>query len=498
MKNEIIKFVIVLLFITTIIAICLAENPQFLISGAESLESGQIEEAISYFKKAATVDEIEPADLHILLSAIYNMVGRYTEAIDEARLALKLNPVLREGIKIILGASYKENLEYPDIEIYKKSLPHNLKAKVFFVLGIILQRNGVWKKAIKAYRTAIELEPDFQWLRYNIIDKLYEHKDEISLDNLAIEEYIEIIKRCPSAENYKALGDIYFDKDKDKAIGFYMEAVKLDQNYAEAYRAIGGAFADSGRYEEALRYLKKAIDLDPDNLEYHYTLGLLYVALGRLSDAVKEYNLLKDKQIYVGFSPEYLEYAIIYSRYFGKIQKVKGGIQIGFEIEYLPPRDKNKKLWSYFDRAIDYKNKGMYEEAIEEYKKSLKVKETIFANYELGTLYIRYGDCNNGLRYLTKARDLANDRGILYGALAMAYCACDKNDEAIQLLESFLQRNPRDIYVLYTLGEILFESGNWNKVVEIYEKLKDVDGIIFGLVEDKYGEAKSQLGAKQK
>lgn len=86
------------------------------------------------------------------------------------------------------------------------------------------------------------------------------------------------------------------DKDAEAVLAF-QEAVKLDQNLAEAHFRLGLGYESTGKREEAESEFKKAtaaykkyLEDNRDDAEAHYDLGQAYAALGQYSEAIREYR----------------------------------------------------------------------------------------------------------------------------------------------------------------------------------------------------------------
>ena len=59
------------------------------------------------------------------------------------------------------------------------------------------------------------------------------------------------------------------------AIGMYKKAIEIDPEYTDAYSNCSASLALLGRVDEAIEYVKKALDLDPDDpqiREFHISL----------------------------------------------------------------------------------------------------------------------------------------------------------------------------------------------------------------------------------
>jgi adenylate cyclase len=73
----------------------------------------------------------------------------------------------------------------------------------------------------------------------------------------------------------------------DQAVADGERAVAINPNYADGYRALSDALASFAKPEEALRAAEKAIRLNPAAQDYYgYALGNAYVQMGRYQEAI--------------------------------------------------------------------------------------------------------------------------------------------------------------------------------------------------------------------
>jgi len=75
----------------------------------------------------------------------------------------------------------------------------------------------------------------------------------------------------------------------DEAIGYFETAMRLDPFYPPWYDSwLGGAYQLAGRYDDAIRIVRKLIDKSPDYLPAHLTLVATYMLSGREAEARAE------------------------------------------------------------------------------------------------------------------------------------------------------------------------------------------------------------------
>jgi Flp pilus assembly protein TadD len=76
----------------------------------------------------------------------------------------------------------------------------------------------------------------------------------------------------------------------------FQRAFALDPENALAGQGMGKALVHLDRASEALPYLEKAVQVDPENTEIHYQLAMVYRKLGRQSDADREFGTFQRLQ----------------------------------------------------------------------------------------------------------------------------------------------------------------------------------------------------------
>ena len=196
--------------------------------------------------------------VHNNLGVAYDKLGRYQEAIESYKQAIRIEP------------------DYADA--------HNN-------LGITYGKLGRWQDAIESYKQAIRIEPDYAEAHYNL-GFAY---DELGLYQDAIESYKQAIRIKPDlAEAHYNLGVAYGKLGRyQDALESYKQAIRIEPDYAKAYINLGVAYYKLGRYRDAVEAYKQAIRIKPDYADAHYILGVAYLVIGDKESALEEYKILK-------------------------------------------------------------------------------------------------------------------------------------------------------------------------------------------------------------
>ncbi|MCP4348787.1 MAG: tetratricopeptide repeat protein, partial [Desulfobacterales bacterium] len=128
------------------------------------------------------------------------------------------------------------------------------KRDSFYELGINSYYKKKYKEAIKQYRKAIEIDPNYAYA-------------------------------------YNGLGSAYDDLENyEEAIKQYKKAIEIDPNDATYYSNLGNTFKNQKNYEEAIKQYKKAIEIDPNDANVYSLLGILYYEQKKYEEAIKQYK----------------------------------------------------------------------------------------------------------------------------------------------------------------------------------------------------------------
>lgn len=81
----------------------------------------------------------------------------------------------------------------------------------------------------------------------------------------------------------------------NEAIIELKNALQIDPKFGPAVHLIGRAYSAKGWHLDAVRALRGAVELQPDNLEVHADLGRTYIKIEAWDDALREAATITDK-----------------------------------------------------------------------------------------------------------------------------------------------------------------------------------------------------------
>ena len=141
-------------------------------------------------------------------------------------------------------------------------------------LGLVLVKLQKTKDAIKAYQTAIKLNPRMS-IAYSNLGNIY-HK-VLNDTEMAKKSFEKAIDAEPDfAVAFNNLGNLYRDLNQpEKAIGYLKKAIEKEPKLFTAYKNLGVTYSSMGDFKKSIEYYYKALSINPDYLESHREIALL-------------------------------------------------------------------------------------------------------------------------------------------------------------------------------------------------------------------------------
>ncbi len=199
------------------------------------------------------ITRLEPnnAENHLLLGRLYRLNNELLKAEDEFKTAVKVQPDSEEALTT-LAYLYNEEGDASRAADVLSNVPESARsAKLYSALGYTYEQQKDYKKAIAAYRKAVDLD----------------HENLDSVRGLA--------------------QNLMNDGQTDAALEQYKSIVDADPHDAQSYMRMAEIYRRDGKFDQALDALKKAGTEVPDSQEVPYNVAVIYQAQGRFDDAVK-------------------------------------------------------------------------------------------------------------------------------------------------------------------------------------------------------------------
>jgi predicted O-linked N-acetylglucosamine transferase (SPINDLY family) len=212
----------------------------------------------------------------------------------------------------------------------------------------------------------------------------------------------------------------------------YRRVLSADRNNAGALHLLGTIAGGVGLEQEAVRLIRRAIDVWPDHVEARRDLGALLAKQGRYDEAIAEH----------------LEAARIRPDYF----------------------DAHLALGDMFHQL------GRNEEAVQSYSRAAAIKRDSTEAYcGLGESLLALGRANEAVAEFSRAAQVSPGVAAAQFGLANSLRASGRQAEALKAYVAAITAKPDFALGYYTLGQTLEEVGRLDNAAGAYQRAAEID-----------------------
>jgi tetratricopeptide (TPR) repeat protein len=211
--------------------------------------------------------------------------------------------------------------------------------------------------------------------------------------------------------------------DADNAIPTYRKALELNPNNLDAHLKLGFLLYNvKEMYDEGMAHYQKALQLDPNNTDAHYNLGLAMSRQGKSDEAIKHWSIV------VRIKPDHVEAhsnlgALLFEK--GMLKDATAHLS---EAVHLDPNNTNAQ----YNLGQAMFQQGKFNEAIRHWFEVVRLKPgDINVRYNLGMALVKQGKLDEAIKHwLEVVRLDPNDARSHYN-LATALAAQGKIDDPL-------------------------------------------------------------------
>ena len=208
-----------------------------------------------------------------------------------------------------------------------------------------------------------------------------------------------------------------------KAEEYLTEVVKLGHEFADVHNMLGIIYHQQGRFEKAVQSFEHALRINPNYTDASMNLAVIYNDMGKLDEAKKVYT------------------------------DAKARTQV--RVSGLDPFSLGKLSNLHKDIADVYYSFGMYDEAIEEYTKALKLNpDFVDIRTKLGIALRDSGKYDDALVHLGQAASERPDYVPALLGLALCYFKMGKIGEAKDKWNEVIKSDPKNKIAAFYLKMI--------------------------------------------
>jgi len=227
------------------------------------------------------------------LAGLYDRLGDLDATASIMRALVNLDPENDD----ILYAAQRIYSELTEDTLNKLAVVAPQSARMQQVIAERLINAGDLKGAIEHFKKALEISPQLPGVRYELAEAILERSPS---DAQSQSEAEMQLRAAAEMEGQSVRTECLFGRiavlrfDLPKAYAHYSRAFTLNPNDVGAQLGAGQVLASMERPEDALKYLRMAVQSDPLNATAHFRLASVCRKLQLKDEADKELHLFQE------------------------------------------------------------------------------------------------------------------------------------------------------------------------------------------------------------
>ena len=277
----------------------------------------------------------------------------------------------------------------------------------------------------------------------------------------------------------------------DETISKFQKAVERNPTDGVAHSNLGVAYAQQGRWEDAIVEYKKALEINPRDAMAHFNLGCAYeynaqaIRYGegfRADEALSEYK--EALEINPHYTDTHNNLGRLYfktGQYSEAVEEFKKALaidpsyhhsRINLEIaQKILAGELKIEAYNHYEKASFYDEIDKFEEAIAEYKRAIEIDpDYALAFTSLGSVYERKGLFGPAIFHHKRAIEINSNLAVAHLNLGVAFARKGVLDLAIPAYKKAVELSPDLVEAYFNLGMAYYKKGLLQEAIREYEK----------------------------
>jgi tetratricopeptide (TPR) repeat protein len=322
----------------------------------------------------------------------------------------------------------------------KSGVSHEELAKAYGQMGKVYQAYNFFDAGAVCYQNADLLAPgEYAWPYY--LGRLYEDNGHIKRAIASLEIARQLRPNNPWV--LLSLGDAYLKNGElNRAATQFQQVLALDHSSAGAMAGLGKAALAKKDYATAIRYLREALELQPQATELHYQLAMAFRGAGDVKNTLAQLRLEGTGRVKAN------------DPFMKDLDKIRSG-------EIISWRRGNQAL-----RA------GHYAEAIKFYRQMLS-----FANGDplpriyLGNALAETGDFKGAIGQYQQVLSILPSNASAHYNLGVVLLELKSEPQAMEQFNAAVRINPDFRLAHFQLANLLMRNKQYTQAISHYTRV---------------------------
>jgi tetratricopeptide (TPR) repeat protein len=373
------------------------------------------------------------------------------EFFEHLNQAVRLADKASEGERLMIlgleaGANANPEKQREHYERLVAAFPGDERAH--FLLGNNYFGQQDYPRTLKEYQSSVQIAPDFA-PAYNSLGYAYRQVGRFDDAEKAFKKYIQLIPNDPNP--YDSYAELLMKMGRfDESIAMYRKALATDPQFSPSHIGIASNLMYQGKHDAARAEawkLHQAARNDADRRNAFFAMAVAYADEGKFDEAVTE---LKKEQA-------------VAAKINDPANMAADAVAMGDVLLEAGKPEESKKL---YETALDL-------QARSDLSSEVKENAKLVHHYNLGRVAIHTKDLAGARQHadaFMQGATAKKNSGQIRQAHDLAGTIALKEKQFDQALAHFAKANQQDPYVLYRMAKAYKYSGNEAKAKELFEQ----------------------------
>jgi tetratricopeptide (TPR) repeat protein len=430
----------------------------------EYLRAGQVSEALEVTQSVINEDPKNEA-AQMLIAGLYSSMRLYPKALEHYELVLKQNPENIDA-SLYLGALYAETQKYDKaikhFDRLLKTVDEEQKPTIHYYLARVYLENKIKNSSQLVefhLKKAIELKPAFTEALLTL-GSFYNSQNQEQKTVKLFEEYQK--KQGPSVKLADVLSQMYLEKEDYDSAYEQLEILEAQgDDVLNTKLKMALILVEKKMYEPATVKLKEILKEVPDSDRARFYLAAIYEQTKQDTKAVSEYQKVPAESNYYSDSVVHAVYILKNNKKFDEAED--------FAKTAIEKKADEPTFYSLYASLLNDNKKSAQAAEVLESANSKFPKNTQVLFF-MGTVYDTLGDKTKVINAMKTVLENEPMHVQALNYLAYTFAELGKNlDEAEEFARKAAGLEPKDGYILDTLGWVLFKQGKIDDAVKYLE-----------------------------
>lgn len=430
----------------------------------------------------------------------------------------KIGPIQIDGNKLIIqnGKNFKSDekamecyhkgFQLIEAELYEEAIPilqeglkygvaSNIRSNLHQELALAYSNLGKYEIAVRYCYNGLGENPQNHVLGYNLGVLLYDNNDYEQAEK-AFKQVISKMETTHNLNNdilyssYGYLGCIQLSKQEYvNAENSFQRSLKITPN-SLAFLGLGDVYREQEDYAKSVEYYEKGILYEPhrlSNIKRYYQLGMVSVKAGFIDKAKEAFNKCKttceengaliaaaaasEDESFKESAYEFIYYSLESYLWLGRIASSSEERIIAYNKAITHVPSSMVQSMDYINMCASYMDLGDRNKAYE----IITVGQSAYPN-DIDILFVKSRTIDDKTKEVEILMQILNfeykvqprffDYATVYNNIAWNYCCIGKFEEGLVYAEKAIARNKSHDYIWETLGELYYNTGNYEKCID--------------------------------